>query len=78
MSNTPSLLGCPFCGGAATAEPIESAPGWHHVKVLHSSCFYKPAVDQMLLNDEQLEAWNRRAPQPVVREQKEYICNKRS
>lgn len=68
MSNTPSLLGCPFCGGMATAKPIDSVPGWHHVTVLHSDCFYKPAQDKMLLNDEHLAAWNRRTPQPVVRE----------
>ena len=68
MSNTPSLLGCPFCGGMATAKPIDSVPGWHHVTVLHSNCFYKPEHDQMLLNDEHLAAWNRRTPQPVVRE----------
>ena len=68
MSNTPSLLPCPFCGGMATAKPIDSVPGWHHVTVLHSDCFYKPAQDKMLLNDEHLAAWNRRSPQPVVRE----------
>ena len=67
MSNTPSLLGCPFCGGMATAKPIDSVPGWHHVTVLHSNCFYKPAQDKMLLNDEHLAAWNRRTPQPVAR-----------
>ena len=65
MSNTPSLLGCPFCGGMATAKPIDSVPGWHHVTVLHSDCFYKPAQDKMLLNDEHLAAWNRRTPQLV-------------
>ena len=68
MSNTPSLLSCPFCGGMATAKPIDSVPGWHHVTVLHSGCFYKPAQDKMLLNDEHLAAWNRRTPQPVARE----------
>lgn len=68
MSNTPNLLPCPFCGGMATAKPIDLVPGWHHVTVLHSDCFYKPAQDQMLLNDEHLAAWNRRTPQPVVRE----------
>lgn len=68
MTNTPSLLPCPFCGGMATAKPIDSVPGWHHVTVLHSDCFYKPAQDKMLLNDEHLAAWNRRTPQPVVRE----------
>ena len=68
MSNTPSLLGCPFCGGMATAKPIDSVRGWHHVTVLHSDCFYKPAPDKMLLNDEHLAAWNRRTPQTVVRE----------
>ncbi len=65
MSNTQSLLGCPFCGGMATAKPIDSVPGWYHVTVLHSDCFYKPAQDKMLLNDEHLAAWNRRAPQPT-------------
>ena len=68
MSNTQNLLPCAFCGGMATAKPIDSVPGWHHVTVLHSDCFYKPAQDQMLLNDEHLAAWNRRTPQPVVRE----------
>ena len=68
MSNTPSLLPCAFCGGAATAKPIDSVPGWYHVTVLHSDCFYKPEHDQMLLNDEHLAAWNRRTPQPAVRE----------
>ena len=67
------LKNCPFCGGMATAKPIDSVPGWHHVTVLHSDCFYKPAQDQMLLNDEHLAAWNRRTPQPVVRES---ICDK--
>ncbi len=68
MSNTPNQEPCPFCGGMATAKPIDSVPGWHHVTVLHSDCFYKPAQDKMLLNDEHLAAWNRRTPQPVVRE----------
>ena len=68
MSNTPNLLPCAFCGGMATAKPIDSVPGWHHVTVLHSDCFYKPEHDQMLLNDEHLAAWNRRTPPPVVRE----------
>lgn len=65
MSNTPSLLGCPFCGGMATAKPIDSVPGWYHVTVLHSDCFYKPAQDKMLLNDEHLAAWNRRTLPPA-------------
>ena len=65
MTNTPSLLPCPFCGGMATAKPIDSVHGWHHVTVLHSDCFYKPAQDKMLLNDEHLAAWNRRTPQPT-------------
>ena len=68
MSNTPNLLPCAFCGGMATAKPIDSVPGWHHVTVLHSDCFYKPAQDKMLLNDEHLAAWNRRTLPPVVRE----------
>ena len=78
MSNTPNPEPCPFCGGMATAKPIDSVPGWYHFIVLHSGCFYKPEMDHMLLNDESLEAWNRRTPQPVVREQKECTCSNRS
>lgn len=65
MSNTPNLLPCAFCGGMATAKPIDSVPGWYHVTVLHSDCFYKPAQDKMLLNDEHLAAWNRRTLPPA-------------
>ena len=68
MSNTQNLLPCAFCGGMATAKPIDSVPGWHHVTVLHSDCFYKPAQDKMLLNDEHLAAWNRRTPQQEAQE----------
>ena len=65
MSNTPRLLPCPFCGGAATAEPIDQAPGWYRFTVLHSGCFYTQAMDQMVLNNGSLEVWNRRTPQPA-------------
>lgn len=58
-----ALKDCPFCGGSASAEQIEDAPGWVHLTVLHKECFHRPRVEVLLLNRDDLERWNRRAPQ---------------
>lgn len=67
MSNTPSLLGCPFCGSAAHFE--SDSDGWHWVEC--ESCGMQGNRGASLMEDCKpmlAEAWNRRTPQPVVRE----------
>lgn len=85
MSNTPSLLPCPFCG--KTHSPIVGAASevWNadeHGPYPHTE-FYAVFCDAStdgrrggcggaggyrLTKDEAIEVWNRRTPQPVVRE----------
>lgn len=67
MSNTPSLLPCPFCGSAAHFE--SDSDGWHWVEC--ESCGMQGNRGASLMEDCKpmlAEAWNRRTPQPVVRE----------
>ena len=75
MSNTPSLLPCPFCGCRAVASINKYESLWSHDEVdwtrvhctndecnaqTESTCEgYEPSA---------IEVWNRRTPQPVVRE----------
>ena len=62
MSNTPHMLPCPFCGGDARYD----AHADDCYFILHRK-FNNSGAD-MSLAFEVLDAWNRRAPQPVVRE----------
>lgn len=62
MSNTPHMLPCPFCGGDARHD----AHADDCYFILHRK-FNNSGAD-MSLAFEVLDAWNRRAPQPVVRE----------
>ena len=79
MSNTPSLLGCPFCGAPASGYPIEAHQHSSFLKnivgvpdhggsyVIEGNC----ACGSGLIGEteaEVTERWNRRTPQPVVRE----------
>jgi len=62
MSNTPHMLPCPFCGGDARHDAhADDCYFILHQKLKGSGADMSPAL-------EVLEAWNRRAPQPVVRE----------
>jgi len=60
MSNTPSLLPCPFCGG------INIIHCGHHM-YCHACGADGPDADSQH-ESEARSAWNRRTPQPVVRE----------
>ena len=79
MSNTPSLLGCPFCGAPASGYPIEAHQHSSFLKnivgvpdhggsyVIEGNC----ACGSGLIGEteaEVTERWNRRTPQPVARE----------
>ena len=79
MSNTPSLLPCPFCGAPASGYPIEAHQHSSFLKnivgvpdhggsyVIEGNC----ACGSGLIGEteaEVTERWNRRTPQPVVRE----------
>ena len=79
MSNAPSLLGCPFCGAPASGYPIEAHQHSSFLKnivgvpdhggsyVIEGNC----ACGSGLIGEteaEVTERWNRRTPQPVVRE----------
>ncbi len=67
MSNIPSLLPCPFCGSAAHFE--SDSDGWHWVEC--ESCGMQGNRGASLMEDckpKLAEEWNRRTPQPVVRE----------
>ena len=59
------LLPGPFCGGAASAHEVDprGAPGWFHLTVRHrDGCLHRPSKEILLLNADDLERWNRRAP----------------
>lgn len=67
MSNTPSLLPCPFCG--AVPHLKRSTRGDYTSIVCHGECSGPLVI--VIPNDlieEGAAAWNRRTPQPVVRE----------
>lgn len=80
MSNTPSLLGCPFCGGGETQIHVNKGT-WNgrchgepvSVEVRHWCESEQGQPSRMISRagrDEAsaIAAWNRRTPQPVVRE----------
>lgn len=80
MSNTPSLLPCPFCGGGETQIHVNKGTwnGRGHgepvsVEVRHWCESEQGQPSRMISRagrDEAsaIAAWNRRTPQPVVRE----------
>lgn len=85
MSNTPSLLPCPFCGkthslivGAASeAWDVDEHGPYPHTESYAVFCDASTdgrrggcggAGGYRLTKDEAIEVWNRRTPQPVVRE----------
>ena len=80
MSNTPSLLPCPFCGGGETHIHVNkgtwTGQGYGEpvsVEVRHWCESEQGQPSRMISRagrDESsaIAAWNRRAPQPVVRE----------
>jgi hypothetical protein len=62
MSNTPHMLPCPFCNGDARHDAhSDDCYFILHRKLKGSGADMSSAL-------EVLKAWNRRAPQPVVRE----------
>lgn len=80
MSNTPSLLPCPFCGGGETQIHVNKGTwtgrGYGEpvsVEVRHWCESEQGQPSRMISRggrDEAsaIAAWNRRTPQPVVRE----------
>lgn len=80
MNNTPSLLGCPFCAGGETHIHVNKGT-WNgrgygepiSVEVRHWCDSEQGQPSRMISRagrDEAsaIAAWNRRTPQPVVRE----------
>lgn len=85
MSNTPSLLPCPFCGKTHSLIVGAASEAWdadEHGPYPHTesyAVFCDASTDgrrggcggaggYRLTKDEAIEVWNRRTPQPVVRE----------
>ena len=75
MSNTPSLLGCPFCGCKAAASVNKDESLWSHdvvdwtrVHCTNDECNAQTEATCEGYEPSAIEVWNRRTPQPVVRE----------
>ena len=75
MSNTPSLLPCPFCGCKAVASINKGESLWSHdvvdwtrVHCTNDECNAQTEATCEGYEPSAIEVWNRRAPQPVVRE----------
>ena len=85
MSNTPSLLPCPFCGCKAVASINKYESLWSHdvvdwtrVHCTNDECNAQTEATCEGYEPSAIEVWNRRTSQPVVREQKECTCSNRS
>ena len=75
MSNTPSLLPCPFCGCKAAASVNKDESLWSHdvvdwtrVHCTNDDCNAQTDSTCEGYEPSAVEVWNRRTPQPVVRE----------
>ena len=75
MSNTPSLLSCPFCGCKAVASINKGESLWSHdvvdwtrVHCTNDECNTQTEATCEGYEPSAIEVWNRRTPQPVVRE----------
>ena len=75
MSNTPSLLPCPFCGRKATASVNKGESLWSHdvvdwtrVHCTNDDCNAQTEATCEGYEPSAVEVWNLRTPQPVVRE----------
>ena len=75
MSNTPSLLPCPFCGSKAVASINKGESLWSHdvvdwtrVHCTNDDCNAQTEATCEGYESPAIEVWNRRTPQPVVRE----------
>lgn len=75
MSNTPSLLPCPFCGCEAAASVNKGESLWSHdvvdwtrVHCTNDDCNAQTEATCEGYEPSAVEAWNLRTPQPVVRE----------
>ena len=75
MSNTPSLLPCPFCGCKAVASINKGESLWNHdmvdwtrVHCTNDECNAQTEATCEGYEPSAIEVWNRRAPQPVARE----------
>ena len=75
MSNTPSLLPCPFCGCKAVASINKDESLWSHdvvdwtrVHCTNDDCNAQTEATCEGYESPAIEVWNRRTPQPVARE----------
>lgn len=75
MSNTPSLLPCPFCGCKAVASINKGESLWSHdvvdwtrVHCTNDECNTQTEATCEGYEPSAIEVWNRRTAQPVVRE----------
>ena len=75
MSNTPSLLPCPFCGCKAVASINKDESLWSHdvvdwtrVHCTNDECNAQTEATCEGYEPSAIEVWNRRTPQPVARE----------
>ena len=75
MSHTPSLLPCPFCGCKTVASINKGESLWSHdvvdwtrVHCTNDECNAQTDATCEGYEPSAIEVWNRRTPQPVVRE----------
>ena len=82
---TDALMPCPFCGCKAVASINKGESLWSHdvvdwtrVHCTNDECNAQTEATCEGYEPSAVEVWNRRTPQPVVREQKECTCSNRS
>ena len=82
---TDALMPCPFCGCKAVASINKYESLWSHdvvdwtrVHCTNDECNAQTEATCEGYEPSAVEVWNRRTPQPVVREQKECTCSNRS